>query len=196
MLSPSLENFEDNNVTAAVCRSVPNGLNDLNSKIEQCTTSTELNRNTNFAANTFKLQKDIESLTSSVGDSLVMGDTMYGQYGYQDIANQVKDRNSDLKNKKEQLVKEVEKGEAIIERSNRDFSDVKDSISEPQANQKLRFVEDYTLAFLTISYLFMIIAAIYIYTLISDNKLVAFGKSFVASIFLSIFLFMLLYYFT
>ena len=135
-------------------------------------------------------------MTSSVADSLVMGDTMYGQYGYQDIANQVKDRNSDLKNKKEELVKEVEKGEALIERSNRDFSDVKDTISEPQSNQKLRFVEGYTLAFLTISYLFMIIAAIYIYTLISDNKLVAFGKSFVASIFLSIFLFMLLYYLT
>jgi hypothetical protein len=196
MLSPSLENFEDNNVTAAVCRSVPNGLNDLNSKIQQCTTSTELNRNTNFAANTFKLQKDIESLTSSVQDSLVMGDSMFGQYGYQDVADQVKDRNKDLKGKKEKLVKEVEKGEAIIGKANRDFSDVKDSIPQPQSTKTLHFIEDYTLAFLTLAYLFMVIAGIYVFTIISENKLVAFGKSFVASLFLTMFLFMLLYYLT
>jgi hypothetical protein len=62
------ELFQDRNVTAAVCRATPNGLNDLNSKISQCTTDIEINRNTNFAANTFRLQKDIESLTSSVQD--------------------------------------------------------------------------------------------------------------------------------
>lgn len=196
MLSPSLENFEDNNVTAAVCRSVPNGLNDLNSKIQQCTTSTELNRNTNFAANTFRLQKDIETLTGSVQDSLVMGDSMFGQYGYQDIANQVKDRNTELKTKKEKMVKDVEINESIIDRSNRDFSDVKDSLPESLPTKTLNFIEDYTLAFLTLAYLFMIIAGIYVYTIISENKLVAFGKAFVASLFLTMFLFMLLYYLT
>jgi hypothetical protein len=194
-LSPSFENFEDNNVTSAVCRSVPNGLNDLNSKIQQCTSSTELNRNTNFAENTIKLQKDIESLSGSVQDSLVMGDSMFGQYGYQDIAKQVKDRHQELKTKKDQLMKEVDKGEQIIDRSNRDFSDVKNTVSEPQPKKILHFIEDYTLVFLTLSYLFMIIAVIYIYTLMSDNKLVAFGKSFIGSIFLSMFLFMLLYFF-
>ena len=54
---PQAEAFEDKNATAAVCRSVPNGLNALNSQINDCTTTTELNRNTNFASNTFKLQK-------------------------------------------------------------------------------------------------------------------------------------------
>lgn len=194
-LSPSLENFEDNNVTSAVCRSVPNGLNDLNSKIQQCTSSTELNRNTNFAENTIKLQKDIESLTSAVQDSLVMGDSMFGQYGYQDIAKQVKDRHQELKIKKDQLMKEVDKGEQIIDKSNRDFSDVKNTVPEPQPKKILHFIEDYTLVILTLSYLFMIIAVIYVYTLMSDNKLIAFGKSFIGSIFLSMFLFMLLYFF-
>ena len=154
------EHFEDANVTAAVCRSTPNGLNDLNSKIQQCTTSTELNRNTNFAANTFKLQKDIESLTSSVADSMTMGDSMFGQFGYQDIAKQVIDRNKELKGKRERMMKEVDKSEAIIERSNRDFSDVRILFQSHSQKKFLRFVEDYTLFFLTVSYLFMIISII------------------------------------
>jgi hypothetical protein len=184
------------NAEAAICRSVPNGLNDLNSKINNCTTTTEINRNTNFAANTFKLQKDIQTLTATVGDSLIMGDTMFGQYGYQDVAVEVKERSSELKGKKEKLLKEVDSNEAIIERSNRDFSDVKDTITEPQPKKVLRFIEDYTLAFLSIAYLFMIIAVMYVYISTSELKLVAFGKSFICSILLTIFLFMLLYYLT
>lgn len=194
MISPSVENFEDRNVTSAVCRSTPNGLNGLTSTIDGCTTSTELNRNTNFAENTFKIQKDIETLTGTVQDSLMMGDSMFGQFGYQDIAKQVKDRNHELKTKKEHLMKEVDKNEAIIERSNRDFSDVKDTVPEPQPKRVLRFIEDYTLAILTMAYLFMIISVIYIYTAISENKLVAFGKAFVGSAFLTMFLYMLLYF--
>lgn len=188
------EHFEDANVTAAVCRSTPNGLNDLNAKIQQCTTTTELNRNTNFAANTFRLQKDIESLTSSVADSMTMGDSMFGQFGYQDIAKQVVDRNKELKGKREKMMKDVDKSEAIIERSNRDFSDVKDTVPEPQPKKFLRFVEDYTLFFLTISYLFMIISIIYIYTSMAEMKLIAFGKILVGSALLTAFLFMLLFY--
>ena len=184
------------NAEAAICRSVPNGLNDLNSKINNCTTSTELNRNTNFAANTFKLQKDIQTLTATAGDSLIMGDTMFGQYGYQDVAVEVKERSSELKAKKEKLLKDVDSNEAVIERSNRDFSDVKDTITEPQPKKVLRFIEDYTLAFLSIAYLFMIIAVMYVYISTSEIKLVAFGKSFIGSILLTIFLFMLLYYLT
>lgn len=185
---------EDRNATSAVCRSTPNGLRELNAKIDGCTSTTEINRNTNFAENTYRLQKDIESSTGTVQDSLVMGDTMFGQYGYQDIAKQVKDRNTELKSKKEILVRQVDKNEAIIERSNRDFSDVKDTVPEPQVKQTLRFIEDYTLAFLSLAYLFMIVAIIYLYVLTSEQKLPAFGKIFAASIFLSMFLFMALHY--
>lgn len=196
-VSPSqIESFEDKNTAAAVCRSVPNGLNTLNSKISECTTTTELNRNTNFASNTFKLQKDIESLTSTSGDSLIMGDAMFGQFGYQDIAKQVKERNVELKTKKDKILKEVDKNEATIERSNRDFSDIKDTIIEPQPKKVVRFIEDYTLLFLTIAYLFMIIAIMYVYISTSDLKIVAFGKIFIGSCFLTMFLFMVLHYIT
>lgn len=185
---------QDKNLAAAACKAVPNGLNKLNSELSSCTSSTEYNRNTNFAQNTFNLQQDISSLSASTMDSLSIGDAMFGQYGYNAIAKQVKDRNEDLKSKKEKLLTEVEKGEAIIERSNRDFSDVKNTISEPQPKKMVRFIEDYTLAILSITYLFMIIAAIYIYTSMSDKKLVGFFQAIIGSILLTMFLFMMLFY--
>lgn len=184
----------DRNVTAAVCRSTPNGLNDLNAKISQCTTTTELNRNTNLASNSFKLEQDITNLRGMVGDLLTSGDSIFGQAGHAEVVNQVKQRNDDLKKTKDSLLKEVEKNEAIIEKSNRDFSDVKDLLPEKQPRKFLNFIEDYTMAILAMSYLFMILAAIYMYTITSEFKLVGFGKAFVGSIFLTMFLFMLLFY--
>lgn len=189
----NLEAFEDQNVTAAVCRSVPNGLNTLNSEIANCTTTHEQDRNFNFAENTFRLQRDIDSLTSTAMDSLLMGDSMFGKFGYVDITKQVKDRNTDLVKKKEKLVNQVEKNEAIIERSNRDFNDVRDTVPEPQPKRTLRFIEDYTLAILVISYLFMIVAVISVITFTAEVKAPAFGKSVLGAVILSAFLFGLLY---
>jgi hypothetical protein len=183
---------KDRNINASVCKSTPNGLNTLTTEIDTCTSSVELNRNTNFAANTFKLQKDIESLSGVVGDSLSIGDTIFGQFGYGDITKQVKERNTELKTKKEKLLKDVDNSEAIIERSNRDFADVKDTVTEPK--KILHFVEDYTLAILSMSYLFMIIAIIYVYTATSEIKIIGFAKIFVSSILLTVFLFMVLFY--
>lgn len=189
-------NQNDRNLKASVCKSTPNGLSALNNEIDTCTSTDEQKRNTNFAANTFKLQQDISALTATTMDSLTMGDTMFGQFGYNDIAKQVQGRNQELKNKKEKLSKEVENNEAIIERSNRDFEDTYKEVPEPQPKKVLRFIEDWTLAILSISYIFMIVAIIYVYTSTSDLKLAAFGKSVVGSILVSMFLFMVLFYLT
>jgi hypothetical protein len=189
-------NSINKNKKASDCKKVKNGLTNLTNSIENCTSEIEKNRNNKFAENTVKLEEDISLLRATTNDALIMGDTMFGQAGYSDIAKQVQERNNDLKNKKESLLKEIGKGEEIIARSNRDFADVHDTITEPQPQKTLRFIEDYTLAILTLSYLFMIIAAIYIYTVTSEIKLVAFGKAFVGSILLSMFLFIFLFYIT
>jgi hypothetical protein len=186
----------DRNSKANVCKAVPNGLTNLNTSIDNCTSESEKLRNDNFATNTVKLEQDIISLRATTNDALIMGDTMFGQFGYNDIAKQVQERNNDLNKKKTGLLKEIEKGEAIIDRSNRDFTDVHNTVEEPQPAKTLRFIEDYTLAILSISYFFMIIAIIYIYTSTSEFKLIAFGKSFVGSIFLTMFLFIFLFYIT
>jgi hypothetical protein len=183
-------------LNASVCKATPNGLNTLGSEIDNCTSNSELNRNYNFAQKTLNLQTDIQYASSTVQDTMMMGDTMFGQYGYDDLAKQVRARNTELKSKKDKLLKEVEKDEAVIERSNRDFSDVKDTVPQPQPKRLVRFIEDYTVAFLILSYLFMIICIMYIYISMSENKLVAFGKILIVSIFVSMFLFMILYYLT
>jgi hypothetical protein len=185
---------QDRNLAASACKAVPNGLNNLTSQLNTCTSAQELTRNTNFAENTIKLQSDIQSLGGIVTDSLVMGDTMFGQFSYGDVTNQVKQRNAELKSKKELMMKEVDKKEAIIERADRDFSDVNNLTPKPLPKRVLNFVEDYTLAFLIIAYLFMIIAIIYVYTATSDLKLIGFGKALIGSIFLSVFMFMMMFY--
>ena len=193
---PPVQASPDRNLQASACKAVPDKLNNLTAEINTCTSEIELNTKNKLAENILKLEEDIISLRATTNDTLIMGDTMFGQFGYNDIAKQVKERNSDLNKKKASLSKEIEKGEAIIDRSNRDFTDVHNTIQEPQPTKTLHFIEDYTLAILSISYFFMIIAIIYIYTSTSEFKLVAFGKSFVGSIFLTMFLFIFLFYIT
>ena len=186
----------DKNATASVCKSARNGLTNLTTSIENCTSVPEETRNNNLAQNILKLQEDIISLRSTTSNALTMGGTMFGEAGYNVIAEQVRERNNDIRKKKEDLVKDIEKGEAIITRTNQDFTDVRNTVPEPQPQKTLRFIEDYTLAILAISYIFMIIACIYIFTITSEFKLVAFGKAFVGSTLLSMFLFIFLFYIT
>jgi hypothetical protein len=184
------------NIDPAICHSTPNKIKSITDQISSCTTSAEASRNMNFAEQTFNISKDIETLQAVVGDSLVMGDTIFSNTGIGEITKQVQARHQELTDKKENLKKKIEKNEAIVERSNRDFSDVKERIPDPQPKKVLNVLEDYTMAFLVISYLFMILAGIYVFTSIADFKLIAFFKALGGSVFLTIFLFMVMYYFT
>ena len=100
---------------------------------------------------------------------------------------------------------DIDKKEAIIERSNRDFSDVKDTIPEIQKKTYINFIEDYTLASVVTSYLFMIISVIYIYTLKSyelsskdsyTSWVSPLLQSIIGSSFLTCFMYIILYYFS
>ena len=121
----------------------------------------EVTRSKTFITHTLHLKQDIESLRANVGDSLSVGDSMFGSYGHSDITKQILVRNDDLKKKKEALVKDINNKESIIERSNRDFSDVKRTLPEKQPKKILHFIEDYTMAVLSMSYLFMLCIGIY-----------------------------------
>lgn len=144
-----------------------------------------------------KLRDEIDSFKDNLIPNLfVMGDNMTGTAGHNAITKQVAERNKDLRTKKDILIKEIEKGEAVTERSNRDFVNVHDTVLEPQPKKTLNFIEDYTLAILVISYIFMILVIIYIYVSTSEFKLIAFGKALVGTILLSVFLFMSLFYIT
>jgi len=146
-----------------------------------------------LAASAFKIEQDIGSLRSTVANSLVVGDTMFGKMGHIDLTKDVKSRNSELHTKKETLLHEIDKKEAIINRSNRDFSDVSDTI-ETQPKKKLNFIEDYTLAILSMAYVFMIVTAIYFYVSTTTNTIgVALLQSILGSALITLIACMLLY---
>ena len=182
------------NNTSAVCRAKPNGLQSLFSEIDKCTSSEELTRNNQFVSSTLNLKQDISALQANITDSLMTGDSMFGSMGNGTITKQVDMRNEDLKKKKDALSATIRKNEAIIERSSRDFSDVKDTVPEPQKKRILHVLEDYTLALLVFSYLFMSLSVVYLYTIMNGASMVALFKGLTGSALLSAFLFMVLFF--
>ena len=190
-MKPLEEGFDD--TSAATCHT-QQGMNTLAAQISGCTSSTEAARNNTFATTTLSLEQDITSLRANVTDSLSMGDSMFGQFGHVDVTHQVKERNNELKSKKEHLIKSIKEKEGRIRRANRDFSDVKDTIEEPQKQTALHFIEDYTLVLLSISYLFMMILGVYLYVSTALIKLDAIKTALVGSTFFTMFSMVLLYY--
>lgn len=183
------------NTKASICRS-NNGakLNTVFTDINDCTSDVEAKRKKTFATDAIKIKNDIDFLKSGIEDTLHTGDAMFGSFGPADITKDVKQRNSDLEKKKEDLKTDISKKEAIIERNNRDFSDVKQALPEQETPKSLHFIEDYTLAFLSIAYFFMLVVCIYLYTISSNDMLPAFGKALLMGVFATIFSGMILYY--
>lgn len=127
----------------------------------------EKQRNNTLASNTLQLKSDIDSLRTNVMDSLGLGDTIFGQFGHNEVSSQLKNRNDDLKKEVDNLMKEIDTSQAIIDRSNRDFIDVKRTLPEKEPKKILHFIEDYTMALLAISYLFMVLIGIYYYSMLT-----------------------------
>jgi hypothetical protein len=115
------------------------------------------------------IDTDVKGLQSSITDALMMGDKVVGQQGNLDVIKQSKNRNDELKHNKEELEKDIRKKEAIVNRSNRDFSDVKDSLPQTLPKKTLNVIEDYTMAVLSIAYLFMILSFIWWYASTSSD---------------------------
>jgi hypothetical protein len=177
-----------------VCRSTPNQLTDLQASLQKCTSQDELTRTNNFTDVTVKATEDLVWLKGQIQDSLAMGESMFGTFGHATITNEVRARNRDLIAKKEQLTKDIHQKEKVIQRSERDFIDVKDTLPETQPTRSLLVVEDYTLAFLFLSYLFMIIIFVYSYTITSSTLSQGLTESLASSGVLSMILFLIFYY--
>ncbi len=174
--------------TAIQCKSTPNGLSNIMSQLEKCTSNTETLRTTNFVENVMKVKSDIESQAMIVMDSLNAGDAIFGQASGATISTQMMEHNKQLKQKKEELSKHIENNEAIIERSNRDFIYTREELPDNISAKKVNFIEDYTVAILLISYIFMIIAVVYVYIIMSENKIRAGIMGITGATILSVFL--------
>jgi hypothetical protein len=180
----------------ATCRALPTGIEKLSTGITNCMRPEEKTRNSTLITNTLHLKEDVDSLRASVRDSLAVGESMFGSYGHSDITKQIRDRKDDLQSKKESLMEDINKKESIIERSNRDFTDVKRTLPEKQPKKILHFIEDYTLAVLSMSYLFMICIGIYYFSTIASGEFNTsdFFKALLNSAILSVIVGVVIYY--
>ena len=141
------------------------------------------------------IKRDIDTLHASVTNSLLTGDAVYGKAGSTNISQQVKDKNSELKEKKEKLKLSIKRKDATIERSNRDFSDVKNTLPETHKKKILNVLDDYTIAFLMFTYFFMLLSIMYVYVYVSEQKIKAILKSTGCGVFVTCVIWMLIYYF-
>jgi chromosome segregation ATPase len=140
------------------------------------------------------LLADLQRVRSQVEDGLMMGDSMFGRFAHAEVAHEVKNRTEELQKKKNELEQELKEKEAIIQRANRDFSDVKDALPETLERQRVQFVEDYTLLFLTLSYVFMVISAVIFYVTVSEQKIAALAKGLGYSVVATLMAGLLLYF--
>ena len=181
------------NADAALCRSTGK-LSTVMTDLAKCTTSTESERTQTLGSTVTSISSDINYLKQNITDTLMTGDAIFGQYGSVDIAKSVQQSNAELEEKKKAIEKEIANNEAVIERSNRDFSDVKNTLPDRPAYSRLRFIEDYTVFFLVASYLFMILLCGYLYVLSAEQKWTAVGQVAVVSFFVTLFLVLVSYY--
>lgn len=122
-----------------------------------------------FATNITDFKTDIASLKQNITDSLLVGKAAYGPYGHAEVTKDVSDRTAELTKRKDKLREDIQKQEAVINRSDRDFTDVRDTLPETLPNNRFRFMEDYTLVFLLIAYLFMMVVALHVYVTYSPE---------------------------
>ena len=142
-----------------------------------------------------KLKDDIKQILGKANDALMVGDSAFlVMDNEKGIVKDVKERIDALETEKKELEKEIDKQHQLIQTSNRDFSDVKDTLPETQPERFLYFIEDYTLSILAMAYLIMVVAAISFHTYLSSDTWAAILESLVGFGILTIFLFMLLYY--
>lgn len=167
MSTSSINSVDTTNT--ATCR-MNNGIQKISTGITNCSRPEEITNKNTFITKTLRLKQDIESLRANVNDSFSVGDSMFGSYGHNTITTQLTERNDDLKNKRDSLLQDINRKESIIERSNRDFTDVKRTLPEKQPSKMLHFIEDYTMALLAISYLFMICIGIYYFSILNNGE--------------------------
>lgn len=147
-----------------------------------------------LASDTMNIDADIKGLQASIHDALLMGDQIVGQNSNTAVVLQAKLRNKELKETKEAIEVDLRKKEGIINRTNRDFSDVKDSLPQTQSNQVLNVVEDYTVAIMVVSYLFAILGFIAWYVIQASEFWSGLGQALLVSIIFTMLFTMILYY--
>ena len=75
----------------------------------------------NLATTTLKITQDLESLRSTIHNSLTVGDKIFGQMGHADLTQDVNERNKDLQSKKDTNVQYIIMKQHYGRQSGKDF---------------------------------------------------------------------------
>ena len=137
------------------------------------------------------VQEDITTLRSQITNALTLGDNIVHQSGGTQISSYVTGQITNLESKRKEIYNDIIEKERLVHASNRDFSD-STPVNEPKT--VLRVIEDHTVAILLLSYLFMLVMAMYWYVLRSPSMMKGIAEAIIGGFFFSIFSFMVLYY--
>ena len=151
---------------------------------------------TDLATTITDFTTDINKLKDNISNSLTVGNSMYGPYGHVAVTSEVDNRTTELNARKSGLKDKIKEQEAIIRRSDRDFTDVRNTLPETIPTKSYHVLEDYSLLILSISYLFMLIIGLHTYVALSTDT---FASALIRGLFYSLMLTLisaaLLYYF-
>jgi len=163
----------------------------LYTKMAEYRDSTELNQANSLLDNLDKIQDVFQLQTAQFQDQMLLGDQFFGTSATPVVRNEVQERNQSLVDKKDALTASIKKSIAKSEQMNRDFEDEKGALPETLASRVIHVLDDYTLVVLMISYIFMILASIFVYTSINGYSMSSILKAVGFAFFISILVFII-----
>ena len=119
----------------------------------------------------YKARQEFESDEAIYQDLIVTGDTLFGSSSSDTQIADIRSRNSELKKLKDKLVAEIKSATSREEQANRDFLDTKEALPESLPKKVVRTLEDYSVAFFLLAYLFAGIALVYLYVVTNQFSL-------------------------
>lgn len=133
-------------------------------------------------------------LNAKAIDALYMGDVIFNSssQAQSGIIEKIKGYNTELLNQNSVLEHDMKQKHAQQESANRDFAD--ESSSHPATDRTIHVIEDYTVAVLTVAYLFMVLMGILSYTMSAEIKITAFFKALFGAALITVFMMMFMYY--
>jgi Fe2+ transport system protein B len=150
------------NDEASQCKST-NQIPTAQETLNKCMNDEELQRIKNLVSNTTDPNGDFQTLTAIYNDLLTSGDSVFGTMPDSAMLDQVRNRNEELKAKKEKLESNIESNDSKIERLDRDFIDKKEQMPETFTKKTVHVLDDYTLVVLSVTYIFFLLTMMYLY---------------------------------
>jgi hypothetical protein len=164
---------------------------ELHKKMDTYRSPVEVEQARNLLANMDTIKDDFEIQVALFYDQQLSGDQFFGTSASPAVREEVQARNTTLTDQKEALQHKLKKSRARAEQLNRDFEDEKAALPEPLTTRIIHVLDDYTLVVLMISYIFMMLATIFVYTSINGYSLSSILKAVGFAFFISILLFII-----